>query len=175
MIYQSLCLLSLIKNHTQKRKQEAICRLRGRKCGLKTIFGVRRPIFEPCVYLGSQKSISLLCPHLITVNPHHYTREPFIIQLNTQLNTRRLINKNQCLKHHVIIYIFVQVWVGLLVSSMLTSAVLIVTDVIVGNESSDKYKICSASFSSDNNNVYRHLSKFIILTSRIMWKQGEGG
>ena len=47
VIYQTLCLLSLIKNHTQKRKLESICALRGRKYGLKTIFGAWRHIFDP--------------------------------------------------------------------------------------------------------------------------------
>ena len=46
-IYQTLCILSLIKNHTQKWKLEAICALRGQKYGFKTIFGVRRHIFDP--------------------------------------------------------------------------------------------------------------------------------
>ena len=39
MIHQTLWLFSLIKNHTQERKLEDICALRGRKFGLKTIFG----------------------------------------------------------------------------------------------------------------------------------------
>ena len=40
-------LLSLIKNHTHKRKLEAICALRGSKYGFKTIFRVWMPIFDP--------------------------------------------------------------------------------------------------------------------------------
>ena len=44
MIYQTLCILSLIKNHIQKWKFEAICVLRGWKYGRKK-FGALKSYF----------------------------------------------------------------------------------------------------------------------------------
>ena len=43
VIYQTLYLLSLMKNHTQERKLEAFCALGGLKYDYKTIFNIYDP------------------------------------------------------------------------------------------------------------------------------------
>ena len=47
VIYQTLCLLSLIKNHTRKRKMEGICALGGQKYASKPQKWFLNHIFDP--------------------------------------------------------------------------------------------------------------------------------